>query len=95
MLRTDNGAWFFSFFEFLKEKNRGNLTKDWNLFELYSFEKLETIKTAINIGLGLLENEELILLLLIHNQILSTDNSEPFFTLRESHTNNLVGFSAN
>jgi hypothetical protein len=81
MLRKDYGAGHFPLFKILKEEYRGYFIEDWNLFEVYCLVKLEIIKTGIHIGFSLLENEELILLLLIHYQILSTDNSEPFFAL--------------
>ena len=69
------------------------MIEDGVVFDKNSLIKDETIGVFPVLCLNFLKDEKLILLLLIHHKILSTDDGKPFFALRDIHTNDLVGLS--
>ena len=58
-----------------------NSLKNWNVFDDDSVFLLESIILIKRFCLDLAENEELVLLLLVHDQILTTDDANPIFVL--------------
>ena len=69
-----------------------NLLEEWDVLQNHSVALNILVNFTILTSL-LLENEQLIGLLLVHDQDLSRNNSKIFLILTLGHCNNLIGLS--
>jgi hypothetical protein len=77
----------------LEVVEHANLVKDWNIFDHNSFVKLKLVIFKLTRTLDSLENEELILLLLTHNEVFTTENGKPVLIFRFLKSDNLIRLS--
>jgi hypothetical protein len=79
-----------SFWKVFEKEYWSDLIEKRNLFDEYTFVQGEGICTPLFGSLDLFEYEKLILLLLVHDQVFTTDNSKPVFTFGYCHPYDLI-----